>query len=489
MSAKQKIKSGFSRFLPSVRLRKHEGLDAYTNTLDEASNKLTPNLRALRLAIAVSDQLLSMDVAANGVVSRALDITEAYCDHPVHVDIISNVIMLSQLRGVDKEPLTLIRPSVMRDTNNMTVQLIQQLVHDIRAGKYSLDEAEAKLDSILKNPVTYPAWLVSTGNAGIAAAVSLFFTTNWRVVLVTFAIALGVDRLLALMAKRAIPPFFRQAGAAVFIVLAAALVAQLDKHGVGFFSGMNPTLIVVGGIFMLVAGLVIVAAIRDAIEEYYVTANARLLKVVMQTTGIVVGILTGLYIARKLGIGIAVSPDPLQLTAFHFQAIAGALAAAAYAVATQTRIRAIIWAGLVGGGAVAIMFVALNWGINVVPATGVAAIYVGIVSGLFSRLWQTPGSAIVSAGIIPLVPGLALYTGLMQLVNYPPADPLFFRGVGTLFTALATAVTIAAGASLGTIIAQPVSKQLTHTRNLMPLARYMTSQLKFDRSASKRKQS
>ena len=294
MSAKQKIKSGFSRFLPSVRLRKHEGLEAYTNTLDEASNKLTPNLRALRLAIAVSDQLLSMDVAANGVVSRALDITEAYCDHPVHVDIISNVIMLSQLRGVDKEPLTLIRPSVMRDTNNMTVQLIQQLVHDIRAGKYSLDEAEAKLDSILKNPVTYPAWLVSTGNAGIAAAVSLFFTTNWRVVLVTFAIALGVDRLLALMAKRAIPPFFRQAGAAVFIVLAAALVAQLDKHGVGFFSGMNPTLIVVGGIFMLVAGLVIVAAIRDAIEEYYVTANARLLKVVMQTTGIVVGILTGL---------------------------------------------------------------------------------------------------------------------------------------------------------------------------------------------------
>jgi uncharacterized membrane protein YjjB (DUF3815 family) len=90
----------------------------------------------------------------------------------------------------------------------------------------------------------------------------------------------------------------------------------------------------------------------------------------------------------------------------------------------------------------------------------------------------------MSAGILPLVPGLALYTGLMQLINYPPGDPFFYRGIGTLFTALATALTIAAGASFGAIIAQPVRRTFTQRRNLVPFRQYMVRQLKFARRLS-----
>ena len=39
---------------------------------------VTPNLRALRLAMTISDTLLSMGVPAASVVSRALDVTAAY---------------------------------------------------------------------------------------------------------------------------------------------------------------------------------------------------------------------------------------------------------------------------------------------------------------------------------------------------------------------------------------------------------------------------
>ena len=452
-----------------------------TFAFDKIGETLTPNMRALRLTMTASDMLLSMGVSANSVVSKALDITETYCNQPVHVDVNANILMLSQMRGVDKEPLTFIRPVALRNINNRMVQEVQRLVYEIHNGEHTLEQAEAKLDNIIKNTKSYPWWATMLGNGGIVAGVSLMFTSSWHVILTTFVIGLMVDRLLALMVKQAIPSFFRQAGASLFVTLMAAFLAFLAKNGVTFFDGMNPTLLVVGGIIMLVAGLTIVSALQDAIYDYYVTATAHILKVGMLTTGIVVGILIGLYIARMLSMGIVVSATPLQLNELHFQIIGAAIAAGAYALSTQTRFSALIWAGIVGGGGLAIMYVALHNGITVIPASGIAAAFAGLVASLLSRLWQTPSSGIVSAGIVPLVPGLAIYTGLMQLITYPTGDTMFFVGIGTLFTAIATALSIAAGASFGVMIGQPLRQKVTHSRNILPFVGLMRRQLKFDR--------
>ena len=56
---------------------------------------------------------------------------------------------------------------------------------------------------------------------------------------------------------------------------------------------MDPTLIVVGGIILLVAGMTAVGAMQDAIDQFYVTASARFLEVAMMTGGIVLGIVAG----------------------------------------------------------------------------------------------------------------------------------------------------------------------------------------------------
>ncbi len=340
--ARKKQNFDISKVFPGLLSKFEEELDAYVaaggvTPVEKIGETLTPNMRALRLTMTICDQMLSMGVPSSDVVYRGLEVTETFCEKAVHIDIISNLIMVSQLRGVEREPLTLIRPASIRTVNNITVQRIQQLVHDIRIGKLNLDQAERRLDHIIKKPRTYPGWLLSASNAGIAAAVALFFTTNWRVIPVTFIIALIVDQTLRSLVRRSVPPFFRQVGASIIIVLAAALVAQLDRWGVDFFDGMNPTLIVVGGIIMLLSGLAIVNAIQDAIQEYYLTATAGILKVFIQTSGIVVGILIGLYTARKLGVGIAVSPDPLMLTTLPFQIVAGGLTAATFAITTQMR--------------------------------------------------------------------------------------------------------------------------------------------------------
>lgn len=466
------------RLWPFHRSATHLADKAALPLIEKFGETLTPNMRALRLAMTMADQLLSMGVGANSVVSKVLDVTDTYCEKPVHIDISANVIMLSQLRGIEREPLTLIRPVVLRDTNYMTIQAIQNLMYEIRKGKRSLDDAEKELEIIIAQPKTFPWWVIMLGNASIVAGVTLMYTTSWRAILTTFCIGIVIDRLLALLGRYKIPPFFRVVMAAVSITLIAAGINFLGGHGVEFFADMNPTLLVVGGVVMLVAGLVIVGAIQDAIDEYYVTANARLTKVFMQTTGIVVGILVALYTARKLGIGIAVSPDPLMLNGFHFQVIGAIMAAAGYALAGQTRRRAVVGVGLIGGAGLVIMSYAVNLlGVSPIPASGIAALFIGIAAAFISRFWRTPSVGIISGAIVPLVPGLTLYSGLMQLIEYPPGDPLFYKALGTLFSAAAVALTIAAGASLGSMLGRPLRQQLTAERNTEAFTEFMRRQL------------
>lgn len=446
--------------------------------IEKFGENLTPNMRALRLAMTMADQLLSMGVSANSVVSKTLDITEAYCKRPVHVDISANILMVSQLRGVEKEPLTLIRPVAMRDVNYMTIQDIQNLIFEIHKGYHTLDSAEEKFDSILKHPRTLPWWLIMLGNAAVVTGVTLMYTSSWQAIVAALILGICVDRLVAFLAAKVIPPFFRQIIVSMFIILAAAGINALDRVGFDLFTDTNPTLLVVGGVVLLVAGLATVAAVQDAIEEYYVTANARLAKVFMQTAGIVIGVLTGLYVVKKMGIGIALSLDPLPLNMLEFQVIGAMLSAAGYVLASQTRLRAILGVALMGGAAQLAVSTSVHWlGVYVVPASGIIAAVVGLFAAFISRFWHTPSIGIISGAIVPLVPGLMLYNSLMQLINYPPGDPLFFRAVSTLLTAITTALAIAAGASLGSMIGRPLRQKVAARRNYVPFADFMRRQL------------
>ncbi len=453
--------------------------------LDNVEEKLTPNIRGLRLALTASDLLLSMGIAANSVVSRALDITEAYCDQPVSVTITYDLLYISQIRGFEDEPLTLVRPIPPRAINNMTVHAVQKLIYEIRTNKLDLADAEARMDKILNHPANYPTWVPRVANAAIAPTVILMYTTNWHVITLTAVAALFVDAIVTRLGRKLSVPFFKQAIASTFVTLIAAACAWLAEKHVHFFVGLDPTLIVVGGIFLLISGLAIVGAVQDALEEYYLTATARLLRVTLLTTGIVAGILVGTYIAEKLGVTIAVSPNPLALTTLHFQILGGGLAAAAQALATQTRLRAVLWAGIIGGSSLAVMYSATKLGISIIPASGVAAIFVGLVASLFSRLWRTPASGIIASGILPLVPGVSLYTGLMQLVTYPPGNPFFLHGVGTMFNTIGAALAIATGASFGILLGQPLHRHITRNRNLSPVGEFMRAQISADRKAAK----
>lgn len=176
--------------------------------------------------------------------------------------------------------------------------------------------------------------------------------------------------------------------------------------------------------------------------------------------GIVVGVMTGLYIIQRFGISFPTTPDRLELAAdIRAQYLGALIIAAAFAAGNHARLFGMLIAGGVG---------VLGWWVSstligslgVVIASGAAATVVGLTAVLVSRLWRFPSVAIIAAGIVPLVPGLSLYNGLMGVIENPPTDPEFLLSLAVLARAIMIGVAIAIGASLGNMIGRQVRRGL-----------------------------
>lgn len=444
----------------------HSGLASF----EKFDGNLSPNLRALRLTMSIADYLISMGVATSDVVSMSLDITDTYSKRPVQVDISSTVLTFSQDRGDEREPLTLIRHAIPRDVNNMLVQSLQELVSDIRHKRLTLEEAERRLDELLKQPKKYPQWLKSIGGGLVSSGVGALLTGSLIIIAITFCIGALVSYLLVFLAKRQVPAFFIQIFAATLITLLAGVVYKLSLEGnIALLAGVRPSLIIIGGIIMLVAGLAIVGAVQDAIDEFYMTANARLLRVAMMTAGIVIGVLIGLYLMRQLGQPMAINTNYPILQIFSWQYIGAVMIAGGYAISTQTRWSGVLLSGLMG---------VIGWGSYVIStlylslepfaASGFAAVVVGFIAALVSRWIRVPSTAIITAGIIPLVPGLTLFNGLLEIVQGATSTSSLLAGMLTLATAGGIAISIAAGATFGNMLARPLRRTFVRVRNTLP---------------------
>jgi uncharacterized membrane protein YjjP (DUF1212 family) len=419
---------------------------------------------ALNLAMRVGDCLLSAGMSANDVVVVLLRITAAYRMSRVHIDVTYTSLSASYYPGPEAAPITCIRVVRPDVVDYSRVRELDKLSDDIQGG-LPIEGAIAKFDRIIAAPHPYPQWLSTAGNAGVGAGVSLLFTTSWKIVLITFLTGCVVDRLLALLQRVRVPPFFQQAAAAGLITMIAAGITAGARHGVRFFDGLDPTLVVVGGIVLLVSGMTVVGAVQDAIDQFYVTASARMFEVAMLTAGIVVGIVLALKIAPHLGAPVYISPDPIGLGPLWAQFVGAALTSGLFALwayadpltmALSAATGALGWAGYTA---------MIRSGAAEVPANAVGALAAALVATLIVRRTNIPGFALISAALLPLVPGLSLYNGLLELVGTSSAPANTSTGSSTLALAVSVALGIAAGASLGTYLGRPLADQMRRIRS------------------------
>jgi uncharacterized membrane protein YjjB (DUF3815 family) len=113
--------------------------------------------------------------------------------------------------------------------------------------------------------------------------------------------------------------------------------------------------------------------------------------------------------------------------------------------------------GLLGWAGYALM---IYVGANEVPANTLGAFCRGAGLHLADPPNNIPGFGLVSAALLPSVPGLSLYNGLLQVVGTSPETANPSAGGTTLLVALGVALGIAAGATLGTYLGRPIADQL-----------------------------
>lgn len=433
--------------------------------VEKIDETLTPNMRALRLVMDVSDHLLSMGAPAHSVVHIALGITDTYCKRKVHIDVSFNQITLSQDRGIDREPLTLIRTISPRATSYQLMRELQSLANKIPDHKISLDDAEIELDSIIAKTKRYPRIVSYIAGGGLSAGSAALYTTSLPIILTAFGLGFLIAFLIDQLGRIALPSFFVQIITALSITLISTGILWSVKHKYWtFFASIDPTIITVGGIVLLVAGMMIVGAFQDAIDEYYVTASARLLKVTMLTLGIVLGVGMGLYAAKQFGLSFVATPDRLSFSSTTYQYIGAVIISASFALGNNSRPIGLIITGASGLLGYYTLLAMSELGLMIIPANAVAGFVVGFIATIVSRAIHIPSQAVIDSGIVPLVPGLTLYNGLMALI----ADPTSSDGTLLLLRSVLIAVSIAAGASFGVLIGRPTRRSLVLLRNSLP---------------------
>jgi len=407
----------------------------------------------------VGETLLSTGASASDVVATVLRLTDAYGLRSVHVDVNFTSIWVSYHRGPDADPMTVMRFIKVRSVDLTRLERLQALVRDIAEEPVEIVMARARFDVLVKAPRPYRRWVVTASLAGLAAAAAALFGGTWLVLVLSFVTTAAGDRVQHWLARRGIAAFFTQAaGGAIPTVVAVALIATISA-GVPGFQGISPSLVVASGIVVLLSGLSVVGAAQDAIDGYYVTAGARVFEVLVLTLGIVVGIGVILALAQRAGVPMQLTAQAKLTSDTVVQVLAAMVVSGTFAVSAYAGPRAVVYSTLTGGVGWLAYLGAIGVGMGPAAASSLAALAAGFLSQLLASRLRVPALALSMAGIVPLMPGLAVYSGLFEIVQSAPGAGLT-AGLTTLLGAAGIGMGLAAGVSMGTFLARPLSTEL-----------------------------
>ncbi|RZQ61688.1 threonine/serine ThrE exporter family protein [Amycolatopsis suaedae] len=405
----------------------------------------------LDLALRIGEVQMSSGAGASDVTATILALTSALGLPHCEVDVIFTSITVTCHRGTDASPVTALRVVRARGLDYTRLSETERLIQRITRGRISAQEAYTELQRITDAPHPYPRFVSTLAWGGMAACISLLIGGDWATALVAFVISSVVDRVGRLLNRFALPFFFQQVVGGLIATLSAVLIVNIN-----LLPTEKPTLVVAAAITVLLSGLSTVSAVQDAITGYNVTAAGRTMEVGLMSAGLITGVALALNIAPLFAI-VRQTPLPtVSQTALDLpiMVLAGAGAAACFALASYARLRSLLVAAAAGAvGAAAYGALGLG-GADPVTSSAVAATLVGFCGGVLARRLRETPLVVAVSGITPLLPGLSTYRGLYEMGVYPGGE------LGTLMTAVAVGLALAAGVVLGEYLAQPVRSGL-----------------------------
>ncbi|MDA8070823.1 MAG: threonine/serine exporter family protein, partial [Actinomycetota bacterium] len=429
----------------------HDGTSATPVHLPEPEERAV--YRILNFALRAGSVMLASGAGTAEVEHTVLDLCDACGLARCEVDVTFTSLTVSYRRGEDVEPVTSLLVVRRRQVNYHHLAEMHQLRDDMTSGRCTPEQAFERLDVLVATPMRR-SWLVVTGWAGMAAAFTVLLGGDTLVAVVGFVSTVAVYLVNRRLARLGIPDFFLSlVGGAVATGFATMLVA-VDLPA-------SSSLVVAGGIMVLVPGYALVASVRDAMTGYPISGAARGLEVMLTAAGIISGVAGVLYVASSAGLTLHLGAGPaVSLVHLPAQVIAAGLAGVLYAAATNVPRRSLLGAGLAGAVGWSVVLGMIHSGVSLIVATAAAAVVVGVLGQVLAARQHTHPFLFIVPGVMPLVPGLTIYQGMLDLI-YAHGN-----GAGTLLRALATGLAIAAGVTLGALVVQPTKRRPLHDQPL-----------------------
>ena len=421
----------------AVYPRRRPGDDTELTAVDQGAS----------LALRVGTLLLAGGAPTEDVEAAIFAVGTAVGLGTFEVDITYKSIIISVAPTGDRPSYTDMRVVRGRAMHFARVAAAHQLVIDLAEGRLAPTAVEARLSEIehLRRP--YPRWFVVLAFGALSAAITVQLGGSAMTALVAFLTA-GATGLIGIrMTRSHAPTFFVNLVVAFGSTVIAVGVKWLEPNIDGF--NVNTSLVIVGGIISLLPGMTLMVAAQEAIGSFAVTAAARFVELTFATVGIVSGVLLGLVIAGKLDIS---TPPDARLEASALLtvgiAVAAAVAAASAATTYQSPARLVLAGALIAGLAMLVYDWSRDWTTTAGVAVAAPAVVIGFMGGTLAGRFKVPPVLITAAGIVPLLPGLSVYQGLLALSKEDIPE-----GLRSLVEASTIAIALAAGVLLGQLLA------------------------------------
>ena len=378
---------------------------------------------ALRLGVVMLEAGYDTRAAINAMTgcARALGMAD------LSVTAVGRTMMASHVseRGV---PIAMTRAAATIDSFDLyRMGRLHQVLNEMLREDVDVKRASNLMDQLEREPSPWPWWIVVLGGMMLAASITLQTGGSLIAAALASGCLLLVNRFGALLEYTGLPKAFSVSGQAALTVLLGAL---LSVCGVATIS--SSATIIATGLVLLLPIPQIVQAAQDAINTYYVTAAARLtavLVIVSMTTlggALALSQIGGVHTA---GASSTARPGSLELWLVIVACMVGALGNALFMRGGPRLLLPAAGVGALTGIINAVL--QRHASLDPTLAVGIAALALGVVSGLSSGYLRIPSSELCIVGIAgALLPGLDVYWIIIsELFRFPGVGEAFLRAL------------------------------------------------------------
>lgn len=419
----------------------------YANPMIQVGGVDTSARKTLDFALHLAETMFRYGAGALEVETSIIAVTAALGLKNIEVDITNQSVAINYAPK-DQPPVALLR--VVRSwTNNYAgLAKVHQLVSDIVAGGVGRDEAIRRLDDAITSPKPFPRWMVTVAFGVFAAAFVGVLGGGPVSSLFAFVLNLGVNLLGRQLGRWRVPDFFTTAACSFAVTLAALLLWRFELTN-------SPSIVVVGGILLLLPTGRLVSSVQDAINGFPVTAAGRFLSTLLTFGALVAGIAVAFLVGQLTGM------QPIDVTQTFPAAydlwvliLLTAIAVMAIGITEQTAWNLLLPTAAVGIAGYLVLIGADAVGIGDRFSPALSAVVIGLLARVVALKMGAPQLVVAVPAALILLPGLTIFRS-MYVLTIEEANILF--GAGGMLNAGAIVLGTAGGIVLGDVLARPLT--------------------------------